>query len=66
MVIVEVNTGFVISYKVKTGKVFVLDIVPNSSLKSEKKELPALYLVKKTADGWVENRTDKVTTLMLQ
>lgn len=62
MVIVEANTGFVISYKVKTGKVFVLEVVPNASLKGEKKELPALYLVKKTADGWIEKRTDKVTT----
>jgi hypothetical protein len=47
----EKNTGFSISYKIQTSTVYILEIVPNPKLKGEGRELPALYLLKRTPEG---------------
>ncbi len=49
--VTETNTAFSISYKVQSNTVYILEIVPNPKLKGAGKELPALYLVKRTGPG---------------
>lgn len=51
--VVEINTGFSISYKVHVGTVYILEIVPNPKLKGAGKELPALHLVREIDGRWV-------------
>ncbi len=64
--IVEINTGFAISYKVQAGIVYILEIVPNPKLMGAGKELPALYVVKRSgANGqWalVPKAVDSIKT----
>ena len=65
-VVSEVNTGFSISYKIVSTTVYVLEIVPNPKLKGESRELPALYLVKKTGEGEWALVKNPVTTINTQ
>lgn len=53
--VIEANTGFSIGYKVHVSTVYILEIVPNPKLMGAGKELPALYIVKRSgpAGQWV-------------
>ncbi len=54
----ETNTGFSVSYEVFSGKVYVTSIVPDPDARGIHKEVPGLYHVKETPDGWDYKRIE--------